>query len=203
MDLEMYAREMQAVRESEFREYLVGELGRIGAAMVDLSQGTRDVNAVIYQAGTLLEKLKDLSRETAAFSSRVGSLRFAGGALELAGIGAVRADEAGRHLAERFREEREAMCDAVFAALDSKSRFESCRTALPHAAFMYRLVRSDLVRYRPIIPIIPSGEEKGDYAAFLKEELAKAAQVKIQQYTRTVRIYLGRMGGFTWEIPKP
>jgi hypothetical protein len=75
--------------------------------------------------------------------------------------------------------------------------------ALPHAAFLHRLVRGDLVRYRPVVPIVPAGEEKGDYAAFLRQELEKASKIKIQQYSRTVQLYLGRMGSYTWEIPGP
>jgi hypothetical protein len=202
-DLERYARDMEAVRESEFRKYLVGELGRIGADIVKFSEGTPEVNAVIYQAGLLIDKLRDLSRETAAYSARLGSLRFTGGALELDGVGVVRADEAGRHLAERVQEERRALCQAVFSALGPEPSPGLGRMALPHAAFLHRLVRGDLVRYRPVVPIVPAGEEKGDYAAFLRQELEKASKIKIQQYSRTVQLYLGRMGGYTWEIPGP
>jgi hypothetical protein len=202
-DLERYARDMEAVRESEFRKYLVGELGRIGTDIVKFSEGTPEVNAVIYQAGLLIDKLRDLSRETAAYSARLGSLRFTGGALELDGVGVVRADEAGRHLAERVQEERRALCQAVFSALGPEPSPGLGRMALPHAAFLHRLVRGDLVRYRPVVPIVPAGEEKGDYAAFLRQELEKASKIKIQQYSRTVQLYLGRMGGYTWEIPGP
>jgi hypothetical protein len=59
------------------------------------------------------------------------------------------------------------------------------------------------VRYQPVVPIVSSGKEKSDYVAFLMGELDKASKVKVQQYSKTVRIYLGRMGGFAWEIPKP
>lgn len=202
-NVELFAKEMETVRESEFRKYLVGELGRIGSDVVNFSQGTHDVNALIYQSGILIEKLKDLSREMAAYASRVGSLHFTGGALEFDEINVVRADEAGRNLAERFQEERAALCEAVFAELGPNPRSGLSTMALPHAAFLHRLVRGDLVRYRPVIPIVPSGTDKSDYIAFLMEELEKASKVKVQQYSRTVRIYLGRMGSFTWEIPKP
>lgn len=200
--LEQYVRILALARPSEFKEQVATTLQNLGARLQRLGADPGNANAAVYETANIIEKLQDVTRELDTYSVRIGKLRFTGGGgLASKGISAVRVFETGKRLADHVEFHRERVSACIFELLEDKPRAEVCRLGLPHAAFAYRMVRSDLARFRPLEPILPA-ERPPNYVGYLRAVLQQAAKIKITQYKDSIPPYLRQMGRYRWKLPK-
>lgn len=200
--LERYLKIISLSRPSTFRERLAGELRNVGASIEKLRSGQTKADTTLYEAENLIRKLEDLSREVAAHSLRVGKLRFTGAARDIGeGLSRARLFEAGRRLADEVELHRERVNVGIFELLDDNPQLEVHQMAPLHAAFLYRIVRSDLARFKAVEPILGQGH-RPNYIGFLRSALSEAGKIKIIYYRDTIPPFLTRMGQHRWELPK-
>ncbi len=197
-----YLKTITLSQPSPFREHLTAELQNAAASIAKLKAAQTNADTAIYETENLVRKLEDLSQEVTAYSARVGKLRFTGGALDAGrGLSPARVFEAGRQLAVEVEFHRERVNVDVFELLEDNPRLPVYQMGLLHGAFLYRVVRSDLARFRPIEPILPPSG-RPNYVGYLRKVLQEAGRIKIIYYRDTVPPFLGRMGQYRWKLPK-
>ena len=200
--VDRYLKMVSLSRDSEFKEHLTTQVQNLGASIGKLGAAQIDGSKALYEAENVARKLQDLAREVEAYSQRIGKLRFTGGAQDVSqGLSAARAFEAGRRIADEVEFHRRRVSVGIFELLDDQPQVEIHQMALPHAAFLYRVVRSDLARFRPLeVILLPKG--RPNYIGYLRSVLAEAGKVKIIYYRDTIPPYLGRMGSHRFKLPK-
>jgi len=200
--LERYLKTISLSRPSAFREHLIGELRTVDASIRKLKLGQRKTDAALYETEDLIQKLEDLSREVATYCLRAGKLRFTGGAQDIGeGLSRARLFEAGRRLADEVEFHRERVNVGIFELLTDAPQLAVHQMAPLHAAFLYRIARSDLARFKAVEPILGRGH-RPSYIGFLRSALQQAGKIKIIYYRDTIPPFLGRMGQHRWELPK-